>query len=99
MPKATVPPIPCFNQAAALGETLGDQPRPVPGITKVLALAVYDGSTGGTAQVVQAGAADYIARHRQNRDWAQAFMTGLAPGTSTEIDGSPLIRGDQPTHA
>ena len=50
--------IPCYNEAATLGITLGELPRAVPGVDRVEWLVIDDGSTDATAEVARAGGVD-----------------------------------------
>ena len=69
--------IPCFNEAATLGVTLGLLPRKVAGFDSVEWLVVDDGSSDDTAAVAKAHGADHVVRHTRNQGLARAFMTGL----------------------
>jgi glycosyltransferase involved in cell wall biosynthesis len=69
--------IPCFNEAATLGVTLGRLPRKVAGFDSVEWLVVDDGSSDDTAAVAKAHGADHVVRHTRNQGLARAFMTGL----------------------
>jgi len=69
--------IPCYNEEAALAETLRDIPRTVPGFERVEVLVVDDGSDDRTVEVARSAGSDHVVRHRRNRGLAHAFRTGL----------------------
>jgi glycosyltransferase involved in cell wall biosynthesis len=92
MPKTAVIQIPCYNEAATLGETLADLPRSLPGIARVIVLVVDDGSADQTAKVALESGADYLVRHRRNRGLSQAFMTGL--NTALALGADVIVNTD-----
>ena len=69
--------IPCYNEAASLGDTVAAIPREMDGIDSVEILVVDDGSTDGTADVARRLGVDHVVRHRRNRGLAAAFQTGI----------------------
>ena len=66
--------IPCFNEGGTIKETIRDIPRKVEGIDRVEILAINDGSTDNISG--QAGA-DHLVEIKENRDWQNAFKSGL----------------------
>lgn len=69
--------IPCFNEAATLGVTLGRLPRKLAGFDAVEWLVVDDGSSDDTVAVARAHGVDHVVRHTRNQGLARAFMSGL----------------------
>lgn len=76
MPKLIIQ-IPCYNEEEAIGITLSQLPRTVPGISTVEWLIIDDGSTDRTIEVARAHGVDHVVRMTRNRGLAKAFMTGL----------------------
>lgn len=69
--------IPCYNEEKALGLTISELPREVPGVDVVEWLVVNDGSTDKTAKVAKAHGVDYVVNLTNNQGLAKAFITGL----------------------
>jgi glycosyltransferase involved in cell wall biosynthesis len=69
--------IPCYNEEKALGVTLSELPRELPGVDTVEWLVIDDGSTDGTVEVARAHGVDHIIRHPKNLGLARAFVSGL----------------------
>jgi glycosyltransferase involved in cell wall biosynthesis len=69
--------IPCYNEAAALPETLRALPRALPGVDGVEILVVDDGSEDGTAAVARAAEADHVLALPRHAGLAAAFSAGL----------------------
>ena len=69
--------IPCLNEEATLGETLGALPREVPGFDRVEWLVVNDGSTDRTVEVARACGVHHIVDLPFNRGLAKAFVAGI----------------------
>lgn len=84
--------IPCFNEAAALPETLADLPRAVPGFEEVLWLIVDDGSTDATAEIAKAHGADVVVKLTQNKGLAVAFQAGL--DASLQLGADVIVNTD-----
>jgi len=69
--------IPCFNEAAVLGDTLSSLPRFIPGIDQVEWLAIDDGSTDGTQQVAEKAGVDAVVRLEPHQGLAAAYSAGM----------------------
>jgi glycosyltransferase involved in cell wall biosynthesis len=69
--------IPCYNEASTLARTIGEIPRQVAGIDKVLVLVIDDGSEDRTSEIAKQTGADRVVRLPQKTGLANAFVTGL----------------------
>jgi glycosyltransferase involved in cell wall biosynthesis len=69
--------IPCYNEEATLGVTLGELPRALPGVDEVEWLIVDDGSTDRTAEVAVQRGVHHVVTVPRNKGLANAFRTGL----------------------
>lgn len=69
--------IPCYNEAATLPEVIADLPQALPGISRLEALIIDDGSGDDTVAVAHRLGIDQVVRHSYNRGLAAAFQTGL----------------------
>ncbi|MEL6911501.1 MAG: glycosyltransferase family 2 protein, partial [Cyanobacteria bacterium J06598_4] len=69
--------IPCYNEEATLGLTLGELPRQIPGIDRVEWLIINDGSRDRTVEVAQACGVDHIVDLPSNQGLAKAFTAGI----------------------
>jgi glycosyltransferase involved in cell wall biosynthesis len=69
--------IPCYNEEDALGITLAELPRVLPGVDRVEWLIVDDGSRDKTIEVAKAGGVDHVVRLPYHQGLAKAFMAGL----------------------
>lgn len=69
--------IPCYNEEAALPDTLAALPRSLPGIDAIEVLVIDDGSRDGTLDVASAAGVDHIVSRRRNGGLAKAFAAGL----------------------
>ena len=69
--------IPCYNEAATIGETVRALPRTLPGIDRIELLVIDDGSRDDTAGAARAAGVRHIVRHTRNLGLAAAFKTGL----------------------
>ena len=68
--------LPALNEERTVGEVLEAIPRAIPGIDRVQAVVVDDGSTDATAEVArQAGAR--VVSHPSRRGVGAAFATGI----------------------
>lgn len=68
--------IPCFNERDHIHETLAGLPRELPGFDAVEWIIIDDGSTDGTAELVE-DLVDEVVRLPRNRGLAAAFRAGL----------------------
>jgi glycosyltransferase involved in cell wall biosynthesis len=69
--------IPCYNEEEALGVTLSELPRTVPGVDRVEWLIIDDGSRDRTIAVAKACGVDHIVRLPYHQGLARAFLAGL----------------------
>ncbi len=69
--------IPCYNEADAIGVTLAQLPRTIPGIDQVEWLIIDDGSTDDTVQQAVANGVDLVVRLDGHQGLARAFTAGL----------------------
>jgi glycosyltransferase involved in cell wall biosynthesis len=69
--------IPCYNEAGAIGVTLAQLPRAIPGIDQVEWLIIDDGSTDDTVKEAVANGVDHVVRLDGHQGLARAFTTGL----------------------
>lgn len=69
--------IPCYNEEEALGITLSELPRAVPGVDRVEWLIIDDGSRDRTIAVAKACGVDHIVRLPYHQGLARAFLAGL----------------------
>lgn len=91
--------IPCHNEEEILPAVLADLPRTVPGIARIVALVVDDGSTDGTADIARAHGAQ-VLRLPVQRGLARAFIAGLDRAVTlgadvvVNTDGDHQYRGE-----
>jgi glycosyltransferase involved in cell wall biosynthesis len=78
--------IPCFDEEAALGQTLRSLPKSLPGIDLVEVMIVDDGSTDATVKVAEEMRVDHIVRLPRHRGLAQAFVAGLEAAIARGAD-------------
>lgn len=69
--------IPCYNEAGAIGVTLSQLPRAIPGIDQVEWLIIDDGSTDDTVKEAVANGVDHVVRLDGHQGLARAFTAGL----------------------
>ncbi len=69
--------IPCFNEAAVIGDTIRLLPRQLEGVDVVEVLIIDDGSSDGTAQAAQSAGADHVVHLHHHLGLARAFAAGL----------------------
>jgi len=69
--------IPCFNEEAALPQTLADLPRQLDGVDEIAVLIIDDGSQDRTVEVARAAGVQHVVRHVANLGLAAAFKNGL----------------------
>ncbi len=75
--KLLVVQVPAFNESRTLPEVLGQIPRSLPGIRRVVVQVIDDGSTDGTSGVALHNGADYVIKHTSNRGLSRSFMSGM----------------------
>ena len=69
--------VPCYNEEDALGITLAELPRVLPGVDRVEWLIIDDGSRDKTIEVAKAGGVDHVVRLPYHQGLAKAFLAGL----------------------
>ncbi|MBW1742615.1 MAG: glycosyltransferase family 2 protein [Deltaproteobacteria bacterium] len=69
--------IPCYNEEATLGKTLGELPRAISDIDTVEWLVIDDGSTDDTVGTARKHGVDHIVCLPRHQGLARAFMVGL----------------------
>jgi dolichol-phosphate mannosyltransferase len=74
MPQRTLTALPVYNEAAHVGPVLAEVRRHAPGDV----LAVDDGSTDGTAEILAAVHGVRTLRHPRNRGYGAALRTAFA---------------------
>lgn len=83
--------IPCHNEEASLPGVLQDLPASVPGIGRIIALVIDDGSTDRTADVARSHGAEVLRLPRQ-RGLARAFLAGL--DRAVELGADVVVNTD-----
>lgn len=83
--------IPCHNEAESLPRVLADLPTAVPGIGRIVALVIDDGSTDGTSAVAQQLGAE-VVRLPVQRGLARAFLAGL--DRAVALGGDVIVNTD-----
>lgn len=78
--------IPAYNEAAAIGGTIKNLPRALPGIDEVLIQVIDDGSRDGTADVARAAGADIVVSHSTNRRLGVVFNTAVDSALANGAD-------------
>jgi glycosyltransferase involved in cell wall biosynthesis len=69
--------VPCYNEEDALGITLAELPRMLPGVDRVEWLIIDDGSRDKTIEIAKAGGVDHVVRLPYHQGLAKAFLAGL----------------------
>jgi len=69
--------IPCYNEAATIGQVLAGLPRRLDGFERIETLVIDDGSQDDSAQVAAAAGADHVLRLGRHAGLAAAFAAGL----------------------
>src|SRR5262245_1270130 len=69
--------IPCYNEEATIGLTIGELPRRIAGIDEIEILIINDGSHDNTVTAARNAGAHHVVSHTTNRGLAVAYMTGL----------------------
>jgi len=78
--------IPCYNEEAALPQTIQELPRTLPGVDEIEYLVIDDGSTDHTVKVAQELQVHHIVRLKKNRGLAHAFSVGLDAAIRANAD-------------
>jgi glycosyltransferase involved in cell wall biosynthesis len=78
--------IPCLDEEATIGATLGALPRSVPGFEVVEWLIVDDGSQDATVAVARRAGVDHVVSLPHNQGLARAFMAGLEASLKAGAD-------------
>ncbi len=78
--------IPCLDEEATIGATLGALPRSVPGFEVVEWLIVDDGSRDATVSVARRAGVDHVVSLPHNQGLARAFMAGLEASLKAGAD-------------
>jgi len=78
--------IPCLDEEATIGATLGALPRSVPGFEVVEWLIVDDGSRDETVAVARRAGVDHVISLPHNQGLARAFMAGLEASLKAGAD-------------
>jgi glycosyltransferase involved in cell wall biosynthesis len=91
--------VPCHNEEEILPRVLADLPKSVPGVDRIIALVIDDGSTDGTVAVAKAHGALVLSLPVQ-RGLARAFIAGLDRAVQlgadvvVNTDGDHQYRGE-----
>ena len=91
MLRTLVVQIPCHNEEATLPGVLADLPSAVPGIERIIALVIDDGSTDGTAAVARRLGAE-VLRVPTRRGLARGFLAGL--DRAIELGADVIVNTD-----
>jgi glycosyltransferase involved in cell wall biosynthesis len=77
--------LPAFNEAATIGQVLDGIPASFPGISRVQAVVIDDGSVDGTDAIAKRhGAA--VVTHAQNSGTGRAFVSGVTAALAARAD-------------
>lgn len=98
-PRTLVIQIPCHNEEETLPGVLADLPAAIPGVGRIIALVIDDGSTDRTVEVARAHGAE-VLRLPRRRGLARAFLAGLDRAVTlgadvvVNTDGDHQYRGE-----
>jgi glycosyltransferase involved in cell wall biosynthesis len=81
--------LPAFNEAETIGSVLDTVPPAIAGITDLSVIVVDDGSTDGTAEVVERRGVR-VVRHGRNLGTGRAFVSGVQAALD---EGADIIVG------
>ena len=85
--------IPALNEEITVGDVIRGIPRDIPGVGRVQAVVVDDGSTDRTAEVARAAGA-IVVSHGERCGVGAAFQTGLAKALELGADLIASIDAD-----
>ena len=89
--------VPCYNEKDAVEPTIRNLERQLGGILSFEIIAVDDGSTDGTSEILNQLTADIkalrVMRHIRNRGYGGALKT-RNPGCSRSVCGNHRLRRD-----
>lgn len=83
--------VPCHNEEEILPRVLQDLPQSVPGIARIIALVIDDGSTDRTGEIARAHGAQ-VLRLPVQRGLARAFLAGL--DRAVELGADVVVNTD-----
>lgn len=78
--------IPAFNEEATIADVIKSIPSTIPGVSKVDAVVIDDGSTDNTAQAARDAGAIRVVSFTSNRGLGRAFAQGLRTAVSLGAD-------------
>lgn len=85
--------IPALNEAATIADVIRTIPQSMPGVGRIHALVIDDGSTDETIVRARAAGADTVS-HGENRGLGVTFRTGIHEALKRDADILVFIDGD-----